>query len=182
MLTTAAIEERYQAELKQADVDHHTPTAGAMIGHIMANLTIQRRKLRQMKWSTKGIDNGTFKAQVATLLTENDMLLDKTAERLLDEGEVIPTTQAEYTEYGMLTENARIKYWDVPAMMAELVNDFNTANLFVSRAIKLAQKEERFALATDMIDMLGYNQHQIRVLQSQLGKDAREGLDEEDDD
>jgi len=66
--------------------------------------------------------------------------------------------------------------------MAELVNDFNTANLFVSRAIKLAQKEERFALATDMIDMLGYNQHQIRVLQSQLGKDAREGLDEEDDD
>lgn len=33
-----------------------------------------------------------------------------------------------------------------------------------------------------MVDMLGYNQHQIRVLQSQLGKDAREGLDEEDDD
>ena len=96
----------------------------------------------------------------------------------MDEGEVIPTTQAEYTEYGMLTEDARIKYWDVPAMMAELVNDFNTANLFVSRAIKLAQKEERFALAADMVDMLG----QIRVLQSQLGKDAREGLDEEDDD
>ncbi|WDC93202.1 hypothetical protein PSR33_10435 (plasmid) [Latilactobacillus curvatus] len=40
MLSNEEIETRYQAEVKQADVDHHTPTAGAMIGHVMANLTI----------------------------------------------------------------------------------------------------------------------------------------------
>ncbi|WDC93204.1 hypothetical protein PSR33_10445 (plasmid) [Latilactobacillus curvatus] len=34
------------------------------------------------------------------------------------------------------------------------------ANLFVSRAIKLAEKEERFALAADMVSLMGYNQHQ----------------------
>lgn len=67
-------------------------------------------------------------------------------------------------------------------MIAEMVADYNTANLFVSRAIKLAEKEERFALAADMVSLMGYNQHQIRELQSQLGKAAREGLDEEDDD
>ncbi|MCT1215522.1 DNA starvation/stationary phase protection protein [Latilactobacillus curvatus] len=182
MLSNEEIETRYQAEVKQADVDHHTPTAGAMIGHVMANLTIQRRKLRQMKWYAKGINNQAFKAQLTTLLAENDMLLDKTAERLLDEGEVLPTTQAEYTEYGMLTEEPRIKYWEMPAMIAEMVADYNTANLFVSRAIKLAEKEERFALAADMVSLMGYNQHQIRELQSQLGKATREGLDEEDDD
>ncbi|KRM24120.1 ferritin-like domain-containing protein [Latilactobacillus graminis] len=181
MLTNESIEHRYQAEIKQADIDHHVPTAGAMTGHIMANLTIQRRKLQQMKWYAKGSNNQDFKAQLATLLVENDMLLEKTAERLLDEDEVIPTTQAEYTEYGMLTEDPRIKYWDISAMIAELITDFNTANLFVSRAIKLAQKEERFALAADMVALMGYQQHQIRVWQSQLGKDAREGLEEDDD-
>ncbi|WDC93203.1 hypothetical protein PSR33_10440 (plasmid) [Latilactobacillus curvatus] len=61
-----------------------------------------------MKWYAKGINNQAFKAQLTTLLAENDMLLDKTAERLLDEGEVLPTTQAEYTEYGMLTEEPRL--------------------------------------------------------------------------
>lgn len=38
-------EEKYQAELKQSDIDHHTPTAGAMMGHIIANLAIHSLKL-----------------------------------------------------------------------------------------------------------------------------------------
>ena len=33
-------EEQYQKELKQSDIDHHTPTAGAMTGHIIDNLLI----------------------------------------------------------------------------------------------------------------------------------------------
>lgn len=28
-------EEKYQAELKQSDLDHHQPTAAAMTGHII---------------------------------------------------------------------------------------------------------------------------------------------------
>ena len=31
-------EEKYQAELKQSDLDHHQPTAAAMTGHIISNL------------------------------------------------------------------------------------------------------------------------------------------------
>ena len=33
-------EEKYQAELKQSDLDHHKPTAGAMTGHIISNLAV----------------------------------------------------------------------------------------------------------------------------------------------
>ena len=40
-------EEKYQAELKQSDIDHHTPTAGAMMGHIIANLAIHSLKINQ---------------------------------------------------------------------------------------------------------------------------------------
>ena len=37
-------EEAYKAELKQSDIDHHTPTAGAMVDHIIANLLIHTLK------------------------------------------------------------------------------------------------------------------------------------------
>ena len=32
-------EEKYQAELKQSNLDHHQPTAAAMTGHIISNLS-----------------------------------------------------------------------------------------------------------------------------------------------
>ena len=35
-------EEKYQAELVKSERDHHTPTAGAMTGHIISNLMIQQ--------------------------------------------------------------------------------------------------------------------------------------------
>lgn len=177
----ATIETQYQVELKQADIDHHTPTAGAMIGHIMANLAIEQRKLQQMKWYASGLASLTFKDVLADLLSENRVLLERTAQRLLDEGEVIPTTTAEYQEYGMLTEDARIKYWTPEQMVTEIVADYRTANLFVTRAIKLAQKEERLVLANELIDLLGRNQHQIRVLQSLLNLTPQDGLEEDDD-
>mgnify|MGYP001421540256 CR=1 FL=1 len=47
---TLSVEERYQAEIKQSDIDHHTPTAGAMTGHIVANLAVLINKLQQAKW------------------------------------------------------------------------------------------------------------------------------------
>lgn len=178
----AMIEAKYQAAVQQAELDHHTPTAGAMVGHIMANLTIQQRKLQQMKWYAMGFESLAFKTLLADLLVENSVLLDQTAQRLLDEDQLIPTTAAEYQEYGMLTEDARIQYWSVPMMTAELVRDYDTADLFVTRAIKLAQKEQRYTLANELIAMLGTNQHRIRLLQSLLNQAPREGLDEQDAD
>lgn len=44
----------FAAEVKQADVDHHTPTAGAMTGHIVSNLVVLVNKLQQAKWYVKG--------------------------------------------------------------------------------------------------------------------------------
>lgn len=38
-------EEAYQSELKQSEIDHHTPTVGAMVGHIIANLLIHSLKI-----------------------------------------------------------------------------------------------------------------------------------------
>ena len=35
------------AAAKQADHDHHVPTAGAMSGHVLANLAVLQRKLAQ---------------------------------------------------------------------------------------------------------------------------------------
>lgn len=54
-MTTKLVEEKYQAEVKQADIDHHTPTAGAMTGHIVANLRILDVKLHQAKWFMKAL-------------------------------------------------------------------------------------------------------------------------------
>ena len=47
-------QERYEQELKQSDVDHHTPTAGAMTGHIIANLLIHTLKISQAKLFAQG--------------------------------------------------------------------------------------------------------------------------------
>ena len=42
-------EEKYQAELKQSDLDHHQPTAAAMTGHIISNLLIHSLKILNFK-------------------------------------------------------------------------------------------------------------------------------------
>ena len=49
-----SIEERYLAEQKQAEIDHHQPTAGAMADHILANLRVLTNKLVQAAWYVKG--------------------------------------------------------------------------------------------------------------------------------
>ena len=50
-------EEAYQSELKQSEIDHHTPTVGAMVGHIIANLLIHSLKISQAKFFTTGNAN-----------------------------------------------------------------------------------------------------------------------------
>lgn len=44
----------YQEELKQSDIDHHTPTAGAMVGHIISNLLVHSIKINQAQLFAKG--------------------------------------------------------------------------------------------------------------------------------
>ena len=81
----------------------------------------------------------------------------------------------------MLEENGAFKYQDAATLVAGTVKDFDTENLFVDRAIKLAEKEDRPALAAWLVAYRGRNNRQIRQLQAFLGHTARFGLGEEDD-
>ena len=48
-------EEKYQAELKQSDLDHHQPTAAAMTGHIISNLLIHSLKINKLTYLLKDL-------------------------------------------------------------------------------------------------------------------------------
>ena len=172
--------EKYQAELIQSEKDHHTPTAGAMSGHILANLFIQRNKLRQINYYLKG-PGKAFRVEIAAIIKKEDELFDRLNQLLLDEGQVIPTTTAEFTQYTMLEESGQLKYEEIDSILFSAVQDFNTQNLFVVRGIKLAEKEEKFALMQFLQDLYGWLKGQSRLFQSFIGHDALEGLLLEDD-
>lgn len=48
------IEIRYAKEQERSDHEHHVPTAGAMIGHITANLAVHALKIEQAALFAKG--------------------------------------------------------------------------------------------------------------------------------
>lgn len=182
MKLTAEIEAKYQTELKQADIDHHKPTAGAMCGHIVANLWYFDVKLHQALWYLKG--SGTIELQhfYQELISENRQQLDELGAILLDENELPPATVTEYTQYTKISEEPRLKYQSVTAILDETAHDFTTADMFIDRAIILAQREQRPVLANYLTQLRGYNNRKTRLLQAQLGKTAWEDLVEVDDD
>ncbi|AYF99761.1 DNA-binding protein [Lactococcus allomyrinae] len=174
------IEEKYEAELIKAEHDHHQPTAGAMTGHILSNLFIERVKLMQAVLYAKHRENrATFKQ-----LEEKEQVYFYTiSEQLLDVGEVIPTTIDEFTKYAkFIEESAKFKYEEDELRIGNLIQDFMSQNLFITRAIKLATKEEKFALGQALVELLGFNQHTIRALASDLGKTLQDFKDEDEDD
>lgn len=182
MPTTAEIETKYQAELKQADLDHHKPTAGAMSGHIVANLWYFDVKLHQALWYVKGPQALQLQNFYEELIQENRQQLDDLGAILLDENELPPSTVAEYTQYTKLAEDGRLKYADANDVVATTAKDYTTANMFIDRAIILAQRESRPALAAFLTGLRGSNNRRARQLQSLLGKTAWEDLVEVDDD
>ena len=175
-------EEKYQAELKQVDIDHHTPTAGAMIGHIISNLHIQQNKLNQSRYYLKGAAKAFADGEYVRILHEESELFDQLNQLMLDEGEVIPTTSEEFAKYSMLTESGQLKYEDSETIIFDAVKDFNTQNLFITRGIALAEKENKYALAEFLKSLYGWMKHQIYLLQSYLGNEVLTGLVEEDED
>ncbi|BAP84880.1 DNA-binding protein [Paucilactobacillus hokkaidonensis JCM 18461] len=175
------VDAKYEAEVKQADVDHHTPTAGAMTGHILSNLLVNNVKLHQTLWYVKGLESLQLKPLYEQLIEQGRQDFDQLANVLLDENEIAPSTMAEYGEYSMLEEDGRNKYRAVAEQVDITVHDYATQNMFIDRAIVLAQKETRPAMAAFLTTLRGHNNHAIRTLQAVLGKDAWDGLVEEDD-
>ncbi|MFC6260692.1 Dps family protein [Levilactobacillus fujinensis] len=180
--TTATIEDRYAAEQAQTEHDHHVPTAGAMTNHILANLHISIVKFHQVCWSVKGPLALSVRSLLSDYIDTYRDQFDALGEHLLDEGETVSTTTKEFHDYTMLQEGGDKKYLSAEDQISELVRDADTHNLFIDRAIKLAEKEDRPALASFLVGLRGTNNHIIRELQAVLGNDARDGLDEEDDD
>lgn len=178
---TTSIEDRYAAEKAQTDHDHHVPTAGAMTNHILANLHISIVKFHQVRWSVKGPLALSVRQLLTTYTDTYRKQFDALGELLLDEGETVSTTTQEFHDYNMLEESGAKKYLSAEDQVAELVHDADTHNLFIDRAIKLAENEDRPALAAFLVTLRGTNNRIIRELQAVLGNDARDGLDEEDD-
>ncbi len=176
-------EEQYVRELKQSEIDHHTPTAGAMTGHIISNLLIFYLKVSQAKFFAKGaaslfLENFADKWQNYSMTEFNQL-----NQILTDNSESIPTTTKQFTEFSMLEENGADKYLKGEEQLFQLVKDFDTQILFITKAIKLAEKEDWPELATNLTQLLAWIKEQIAKTQRFLNHEIREGLyNEEDDD
>lgn len=166
--------EKFQAEQAQNEIDHHTPTAGAMCSHILANLVIHSTKLKQGILSAKGAGSRFIKTTFSEMYARENQLFDELAEVLLDEGEAIPTTTAEFLAYTMLEEAGALKYESSQNILIAAVEDLNTQKLFLTRGIALAEKEEKYPLQAYLIRLLSWNQRQARVLQDELGFEVTE--------
>ena len=174
--------EQYEKELKQSDIDHHTPTAGAMTGHIIANLLIHSLKISQAKLFAKG---------PATLfLSQNgDKWINHEQEEfthlnrlLVNNGESIPTTTDQFKQFAMLEEDGAVKYEQGNDQLFALVKDFDTQILFITKAISLAWKEDWPELAANLTTLLSWIKEQIAVTKCFLEHDLRTGLYTEEDD
>ena len=174
--------DKYQAELTQAEHDHHVPTAGAMTGHILSNLAIHRNKLIQARGYVTGAARGLSATWFAGALAEQSELFDQLQQVMLDEGEVVPTTTAEFTKYSMLEESGQLKYEDGAVILAEIIKDFNTQLMFITRAIVLSQKENKYGLEAELKTLYAWIRHQIFELARYLDADVIAKEDDEDDD
>lgn len=181
-MTKVDIDALYEAEQKQTDIDHHTPTAGAMTGHILSNLLINNVKLHQTSWYLKGAQSIALRSTYEQLITRSRQNFDELANVLLNENELPPSTTDEYKKYSMLEEDGRNKYFSDSQLVDVTVHDYATQNMFIDRAIVLAQKETRPAMAAFLTQLRGTNNQTIRVLQGFLGKNAWDGLVEDDED
>ena len=175
-------EEQYQQELKQSDIDHHTPTAGAMTGHIIANLLIHSLKISQAKLFTKG-NAALFLSQYGDdWIVHEQEAFNHLNQLLVQNGESIPTTTDQFREFTMLEENGADKYLPGDDQLFALVKDFDTQILFITKAIALGNKEEWPELAVDLTELLSWIKKQITLTQRFLGHDLRTGLYTEEDD
>lgn len=174
--------EKYEQELKQSDIDHHTPTAGAMTGHIIANLLIHSLKISQA-WLFASGPAALFLAQYGGQWIDHEQSAFALLNRLLaNNGESIPTTIDHFKQFTMLEENGAAKYQPGADQLFALVKDFDTQTLFITKAIGLANKEGWPELAAQLSTLLAWIKEQIALTQRFLGHDLRTGLYTEDDD
>lgn len=179
------IEIRYAKEQERSDHEHHVPTAGAMIGHITANLAVHALKIEQAALFAKG-SAALFLNQYGQAWIQKELAFWGEINRALRaEADLLPTTSEELLKYSMLNEDGAAKYADGQEQLFDLVKDFDTQLLFITRALKLTEKEGHEAQNQLMKELYAWIKEQIVLAQSFLGHEPTEGLPsaaEEDDD
>lgn len=176
------VEEQWKAEVKQNDIDHHTPTAGAMTGHIVSNLRIQSNKLTQFEWYLKGATVIADRELIDDFRENVDETFIELGHQLVEWNEKPASTTSEWQEYSMLEEAGQNKYYSADEMIAMVVQDIQTSLMFVGRAIILANKEEKFGLAAYLMQVQTMYNHYNELFQARLGNEALTGFEEEDED
>ena len=178
------VKTRQATAAKQADHNHHVPTAGAMSGHVLANLQVLMRKLAQFRVTLSGPTSDNDQQLLSALMTQAQKHLTMLVADLAAQGEDFPTTTAEFSDYTMLKEDPAFRFWTNDMKLDAIVNDLDTCQLFVTRAIPLANKEHKTVLAADMLQLQRWHEQSILHLQTRLGREVTAGrtLLEEDDD
>ena len=92
MMTKLMIDEKYAKELDKAEIDHHKPTAGAMLGHVLSNLFIENIRLTQAGIYAKSPVKCEYLREIAQKEVE---YFFKISDLLLDENEIVPSTTEE---------------------------------------------------------------------------------------
>ena len=109
MMTKLMIDEKYAKELDKAEIDHHKPTAGAMLGHVLSNLFIENIRLTQAGIYAKIPVKCEYLREIAQREVE---YFFKISDLLLDENEIVPSTTEEFLKYHkFITEDPKAKYW-----------------------------------------------------------------------
>lgn len=179
-------QQRYEQEAVQSDKDHHAPTAGAMTGHIIANLFLDILKIRQARWFAKGATRLFLQLHAAEWIKFESAMIDSLDDVLASDNEIIPTTTAQINEYGKLEEDPARKYEDGAAQLTDLIHDFDWQLIFVGKAIALADSESKTALSSTLSEFRAWAKRQILEAQLFLGNDPTDGLykevDDDDDD
>ncbi|RZI48378.1 DNA-binding protein [Lactococcus kimchii] len=175
-----SIDEKYALEVEKSERDHHKPTAAAMLGHVLANIFYEKIRLKQAGQYAK---KASYCAEFRKIALKEDGWFDEISDALLNENELVPTTLDEFVTYHKFIEtDPKAKYWSDEALLESFIRDFQSQNLFITRAIKLAQKEEKYALEVVIRELYGYNLAIIRYFAGELGKTVAEFMEEEDDD
>ncbi|MCI1984703.1 MAG: DNA-binding protein [Bifidobacteriaceae bacterium] len=187
--TALTPQERYEQESAASDRDHHTPTAGAMTGHIIANLFLDILKIRQARWFAKGSTRLFLELHASEWIKFESEMVERLDDVLVSDNEMIPTTTAQVNEYGKLEEDPARKYAPGDEQLTDLIHDFDWQLIFVGKAIGLADAEGKTALSSALSDFRAWAKRQILEAQLFLGNDPTDGLykevdddDDEDDD
>lgn len=176
------MQEQYQFELARSEAEHHQPTAGAMIGHVTANLWLHTLKIEQAMLFAKGTGALFLENYGKDWLTTATSFRHQLNEKLRAEDDLIPTTSSELIKFSMLSEDAAFKYATDYDQIFDLIKAFDTQLLFINRAIVLAENEAHYGQEVVLKALYAWIRDQILIGQKFLGHDLTTGLYTELDD